>query len=90
MTFLSSRKSTVAAATTAGALHQSSTPSSLPSSGSQVTLVDNTLVHQSVKLKASKVANDKNQSPISKSKENETKAASDFKVSAMAYVVSRS
>ncbi|CAO3569111.1 unnamed protein product [Mortierella alpina] len=93
MTFLSSRKSTApttAAATTAGAPPQSPTPSSLPSSGSQVTLVDDSVVHQAAMIKASKVANAENKGLLSKGKENGTKPASDFKVSAMAYVVSRS
>ncbi|KAF9286800.1 hypothetical protein BGZ68_002552 [Mortierella alpina] len=82
MTFLSSRKSTANAATTAGAPSQSSAPLSLPSSGSQVTLVDDT--HQSAKLKASKVALDENKGSGSKSKEKGPKSASDFKVSALA------
>ncbi|KAF9958022.1 hypothetical protein BGZ72_001051 [Mortierella alpina] len=79
MTFLSSRKST-------GASRLPSAPSSLPSSGSQVTLVDNSVAHPSAKLKASKVANDENNGLYRESKENRTKTASDFKVSAMAYV----
>ncbi|KAF9572655.1 hypothetical protein EC968_009555 [Mortierella alpina] len=85
MAFLSSRTSPVTATTTVGAPYQSSARSTLPSSGSQVTLVDNSLVHPSAKPKASKVANDENKGSFSKSKDNGTKSASDFKVSAMAF-----